>query len=144
MIYIIAYLAGIFYRFSEVEYIWAKAYLAGNKLGWRWGRDSNVQYYLLRNWCKGWMSGILTKGWGPNSSWFWRFHRMTGSMFEDGYHTFRLLTQLSLFALGGLTSWNIWELLIIVVIRWIGTQTGRAMIIKDVDHEQFPIQERAT
>jgi len=138
MIYILSFLAGIFYRFSEVEYIWGKHYLAGKEYGWRWSRNKKT-YYSLRDWCKGWMAGEIPVQ--VQGTWQWGFHRMFYSMFEDGYHFFRLLLQITLFILGilwfqdvwldSLWAWSMVELGLMVSIRWAGTQVGRMLVIKD-------------
>lgn len=126
--WILAILLGIIYRFSEVEYVWGKSYLAG-QTGWRWKGDK-VQYYRLRGWCKGWVVGLVPAQ--VKGTWQWYFHRLTFSVFEDGYHFFNALLIVVVFCVVRLWSGDTIELIIIVFWRFIGTQAGRMMIIQDI------------
>jgi len=126
---------GIFYRFSEVEYVWSKA-------TWRWKGD-NKQPVRLRSWVTYWMMGIIPEQ--KVKTWQWWFHRLTFSFFEDGYHFFgnlqTFLPYISIVACSGYILYNglsidinWWTLIVLSLVwplRWIGTQLGRWLLMTE-------------
>ena len=119
MIYILGFVLGVIYRFSEIEYIWSKG-------TWRWNGLTRERY-VLRDWVTPWMMGDIPHQ--VAGSWQWYFHRMTFSMFEDAYHFFRNLELIIyLFLTTYYITW--FNVTMIILARYVGTQVGREMIIQ--------------
>lgn len=119
MIYvlIIAFLVGIFYRFSEPEYIW--------------------QYYKngLRNWVPLWLYGETHYSEKQR-----KFHKYTLSIFEDGYHFFHGATVFIIVSGAGIlyyysiqVTFSIYDCIAIILSRWLGTKLGLWLLLNPKD-----------
>lgn len=125
-LHIVAFLIGLMYRLSEVEYIWNKATNM-----YKYGRKISVR---SRIWIPPWMKG--TYKW-KGKFWFW-FHRLTFSFFEDGYHFFgNLPTVLILGYIGCMWYYNIeffnlnWTSSLLLFSRWVGVKFGIYILIEE-------------
>jgi len=119
----LGYLAGVFYRLSEIEHIWKHA-----TFDYRWGERINIK---IETWIPRWMTGELRIPEG-NFVWFW-FNVFTFSIFKDGYHFFNFAQVLSLilpFVL--FRDFTYWDMAAFFLIRWLGTDTTLAIITKEI------------
>ncbi len=125
---IMAFIVGILYRFSEIEYIWQYS-------TWRW-KGKKQQPTWLRKWVTKWMRGDINKG-QPGEFW-WGFNRFTFSFFEDGYHFFGNFKMLLPYIFAFIcvfysipVAW--WAILMYWPVRSFGTSVGRKMILEEVN-----------
>ena len=118
MILIYAFIIGIAYTFSEIEYIWSKG---------TWSHDifGNKRLFELRSWVTDWMKGNV------------EIDREYFSFFEDGYHFFGnlpiVLLGIYIFLVGILNcviTIEIYEAVLFFPVRWLGRKIGWKLICK--------------